>query len=225
MAAAFLAPLGGTDPGEHSAENCRRLSHSSPVLLYVNVLIALWMEDKPSMIQQWHRNLRISSLNQCDMHEHAAKILEPREIAFDLIPLERSDLLMWHVISVHRNGDASYASELLQHALNVTRQNDQIGDAPRNAMLGQMYSLSGDLTASGKHWNEAVANDPRNLNYRYEYTRTLLLLKDYESALRQAILGQALEPQSDRFELLAKRIETEANRQQARGPFNYRLSC
>lgn len=105
---------------------------------------------------------------------------------------------------------------LLQDAIAVTRQNETLNDGVRNAMLAQMYMLSEEMPESRSYWKEAVASDPRNLNYRYEYTKTLLLNKDYDAAIRQAVLGQTLEPQSGRFKAIGQRIETQARRHQTR---------
>ena len=116
--------------------------------------------------------------------------------------------------AIHRTERTPFAAEFLKNALEATRRNNLLEEGARNASMARMYFMSAELDASTTHWKAALANDRRNLNYRYEYAKSLLRCKDYEAALKQAVLGQTLEPQSTRFKALAERIETESIRHQ-----------
>ncbi len=215
MTATFLSPLQLADP-QPWAQNCRRLSRSSPELFFANGMIGLWLKDTEVMLDQWRRNLRFSRDRQELILASARKVLQPRQVVFELIPEERTDLLLRYVQAIHQSEQTEFAAALLEHSLQSARQNKMIDEGERHALLGRMYSLAADEKASREHWSAALEHDPRNLNYRYEYAKSLIRCKDYDTAIRQAVLGQTLEPGSNRFKVLADRIEREQVRHQAR---------
>ena len=117
--------------------------------------------------------------------------------------------------SVYQSEHPSFSPELLEGALEATRRNKLIDEGRRNAVMARISDLSGNSDDATEYWRTALANDRRNLNYRYEYAKSLLRCNDYEAAIKQAVLGQTLEPQSTRFKTLAERIETEKVRHHA----------
>ena len=208
LAVTFLSPLCPADPQPWSA-NCRRLSRSSYDLLFANGFVGLLMNDKEVMVDQWHRYLQMTHGRQDFVLAASQAVLEPRELVVDLIPQNRTDLLVAYFESACQSENSSFSPTLLKDALEVTRRNKLIDEGRRNALMARMSDLSGNSDAATNYWRIALANDRRNLNYRYEYAKSLLRCKDYEAAIKQAVLGQTLEPQSTRFKTLAERIETE----------------
>ena len=135
-----------------------------------------------------------------------AKTMSPGEIVKVLIPDNRTELLLPLVRALDKDQREKLSTDssffrLLERSV---VSDATLSQARQHALLAWLGTdLERDQSAI-KHWSHAVAADKSNVDYRYQYCRSLMRDREFDEIFRQCSLGQALEPNGDRFRKIAE---------------------
>ncbi len=209
LSACSVAPLASM-PVRPWLQSSAALSNNSSMLLYLNGWLALQSGETEIAIDQWSKSLQID-------HAHLSPILELSQQAFpairmvnDLIPADRPDLFVRLLKSTATSNDTgsgvSYDSELAEAILDRLRSNEAIESGNKHSTIARVEHMVGDFDSAVKHWELALRAQSREPSYRLEYSQSLRRLGKNDEALRQAVLGQTLNPVDKRFQRLAAQI-------------------
>jgi hypothetical protein len=204
-----LAPIVGL-PTRPWLDSSAALNNNSYELLYLNGLFAFYSDELDLAVDQWSKSLAINHRFLDSIFELSQQKLPAMRIVTDLVPSSRADLCVRLIQATRRdsgNSDNPQFDHVLSRAIVTHLESTPSVDSGRtHATIAQIWQLLGDHDSAVSSWETALRADAHNAGYRLEYSQSLSRLGRNDEALKQAVLGQTLNPVDKRFERLTARI-------------------
>ncbi len=215
LCCAYLSPIAAM-PWELWSTNSRQLSQSSPDLLFANGLMGYFAGDTDMMIDQWRRSLSVSNNNLKSIIELSQSVLSAEQFAEELFPEHRSDLL---VTTIRFKGrpfspliDLKVTPELVNAAVSCIHEDDHLSEFERDSMKAQIYVANQQWKEAASHWHNAVHQDGRAVESRYQLASVLRQLGRPSEALQHCETGLLLSPYDSRFRELSRQLKRTLNK-------------
>ncbi len=193
-----------------------RLSNNSSMLLYLSGWLAFVSNHDEIAIDQWRKSLSIDHLHLGDIMVLSESRFAPIDIAENLVPADRPELYLELVQDNNQFQTGHSDPTLVATIKHQIHQSRSLDPGRAFSTLARLEQLLGNDSAAAEQWKLALQQRSRDAGYRLEYSRSLHRLGKNDEALRQAVLGQTLNPIDKRFERLAAEIRSEIREQTRR---------
>ena len=206
--ACSLAPLTGM-PAEPWIRDVASLNQNSAELSYLNGWFAFHLNDSETAIDQWSKSVSIGHEYLGSIYRLAQSKIPRHRVARDLVPASRPDLLIRLVAAARADQPSDHAAALADALIRDLEANEALDPGIRHATVARMQSLVAEFDTAYESWQRALAEMPRDPDYRLEYSRVLSKLGRNQEALDQAVLAQTLNPTDERLAHWCRKVRAE----------------
>ncbi|MFG0262155.1 MAG: O-antigen ligase family protein, partial [Novipirellula sp. JB048] len=214
LQATLIAPLCKVD-FHPFLDNFVRLSRNSSQFQFAAGLIAYHIDDADLMLEQWAQALRMPTTEFDQMVRLARHRVGFADLINRLVPGDRMELMLPMIRSLSHEDQVRIRSDeqWMDSIQTRVRSDSTLTTGQQHAALAGIAEVLERHEWAVSHWSSAVKAEGKNADFRFRYCQSLLKQGDIAGAVKQASLGQSLEPESERFKNI-----TESALKRDRGP-------
>ncbi len=192
---ALIAPIVGL-PTDRFLAASAKLANNSQDLLFDNGLIAFYQGDTETMLDQWSKSIAVNHDWLQPALDMAVQRVSVSRVVERLVPANRPDRIM-EMLRKDRDAD-------VDEILEFVKSTDRFNPAQRDATLASLYEMIGKMDDAIDHWKKATTGRLKDPNFRLSLALALQKANRIDEAIDQAVLGQRLFPDDDRFDQIAR---------------------